>query len=148
MEDEVPSGDGRLASETATALLQSQPCEQFDTSRPDGAVRCKTSHQRRKHAMHPILLLGGVRRKLTFFANHPRNAPSPGIRNTRVPAIRRSRADLRMKISSRYQEHLRTSPGRQGLNARSIKMESRLVWIRQLRRGSGIHHSRSAAFCP
>jgi len=76
---------GRLASETATALLQSQPCEQIDTSGPDGGVRCKTSHQRRKHAMHPILLLGGDTTKLPMFANRLRNAHAPGFRDTRMP---------------------------------------------------------------
>ena len=69
---------GRLASETATALLQSQPCEQIDTQGPDGAVRCKTSHQRRKHAMHPVLLLGADATKLPMFANRLRNAYAPG----------------------------------------------------------------------
>lgn len=69
---------GRLASETATALLQSQPCEQIDTQGPDGAVRCKTSHQRRKHAMHSVLLLGADATKLPMFANRLRNAYAPG----------------------------------------------------------------------
>jgi hypothetical protein len=69
---------GRLASETATALLQSQPCQQINTSRPDGAVRCKTSSQRRKHAMRSILLLGSDARRLPVFANRPRNALASG----------------------------------------------------------------------
>jgi hypothetical protein len=69
---------GRLASETATALLQSQPCEQFDTFRPDGVVRCKTSHQRRKHAMCSILLLGSDATRLPIFANRLRNALASG----------------------------------------------------------------------